>query len=62
MLSPREGATAQWLMEHPDQDPGSDYGIQKRECRQLLHEYADLHQFDARFIIIPGVLHTQVTC
>mmetsp|Transcript_1686 Transcript_1686/g.3146 ORF Transcript_1686/g.3146 Transcript_1686/m.3146 type:complete len:231 (+) Transcript_1686:445-1137(+) len=59
MSSPREEATARWLMENPDQDPGSDYGVQKRECRDLLHEYAEKHGIDSRFIIIPGVLHTQ---
>jgi nucleoside-diphosphate-sugar epimerase len=60
MSSPRHDATARWLMENPDQDPGSDYGVQKRECRDLLHVYASQHGFDSRFIIIPGVLHTQV--
>ncbi|KAH8084965.1 L-threonine 3-dehydrogenase [Aureococcus anophagefferens] len=28
--APREDATARWLAEHPEQDPGSDYGRQKR--------------------------------
>mmetsp|Transcript_22134 Transcript_22134/g.32231 ORF Transcript_22134/g.32231 Transcript_22134/m.32231 type:complete len:336 (+) Transcript_22134:92-1099(+) len=57
--SPREGATAQWVMDNPDQNPGSDYGVQKRQCRELLHQYADREGFDTRFVIIPGVLHTQ---
>jgi nucleoside-diphosphate-sugar epimerase len=31
---PRETAIpAAWLVENPKQDPGSDYGRQKRECR-----------------------------
>ena len=59
--APRYGATAGWLADHPTQDPGSDYGVQKRMCRDLLHEYADKYNFDTRFLIIPGVLHTQAT-
>lgn len=61
LQSPRHGATAAWLGENPTQDPGSDYGVQKRECRDLLHEYARTYNFDTRFLIIPGVLHTQST-
>lgn len=26
LKAPREGATADWLVENPTQDPGSDYG------------------------------------
>ena len=25
-----------WLTENPSADPGSDYGLQKRECRELM--------------------------
>ena len=28
--APREGATAKWLLENPGQDPGSDYGEERR--------------------------------
>ena len=57
--SPRENATATWLEGNPTQDPGSDYGIQKRQCREAMKQYADNHGFRARYAIIPGVLHTQ---
>lgn len=57
--SPRENATAVWLEENPTQDPGSDYGIQKRQCREAMQHYAENHGFRARYAIIPGVLHTQ---
>jgi threonine 3-dehydrogenase len=56
--APREHATAAWLAAHPEQDPGSDYGLQKRECRALLARYAREHGFDTRWAVIPGVLHT----
>jgi threonine 3-dehydrogenase len=55
--SPRRDATARWLVEHPSQDPGSDYGLQKRQCRRLLAHYATEHGFDTRWAVIPGVLH-----
>jgi threonine 3-dehydrogenase len=55
--SPREGVSANWLVSHPEQDPGSDYGAQKRRCRELMTEYSENHGFDSRFVIIPGVLH-----
>ena len=38
--APRRGATARWLTENPTQDPGSDYGLQKRAVRELLSEFA----------------------
>jgi nucleoside-diphosphate-sugar epimerase len=57
--SPRDNATASWLVHHPEQDPGSDYGVQKRMCRGLLHEYSQNHGFDTRFVVIPGVLHSE---
>jgi threonine 3-dehydrogenase len=57
--SPRENCYANWLSENPNQDPGSDYGRQKRLCRDLLHFYSLNHGFDSRFVIIPGVLHLE---
>jgi threonine 3-dehydrogenase len=59
--APRENATACWLTVNPQQDPGSDYGIQKRGCRELLSEYARKHGFDTRWAVIPGVLHTDAS-
>lgn len=56
--SPRDGVSASWLVSNPSQDPGSDYGVQKRKCRELLWKYAEEHNFDTRFVIIPGVLHS----
>ena len=55
--APRAGASARWLVNHPNQDPGSDYGRQKRAIRQLLNA----SPFDTRWAIIPGVLHTDAT-
>ena len=59
--APREDASASWLTEHPHQDPGSDYGVQKRDVRALLSEYAREHGFDTRWAVIPGVLHTDAS-
>ena len=28
-------------VENPDQDPGSDYGLQKRGCRDLMAKFAE---------------------
>ena len=56
--APRSGATARWLHENPDQDPGSDYGRQKRGCRELMARFADEHGGDPRFAVLPGVLHS----
>ena len=53
--SPRRNADARWLAEHPTQDPGSDYGLQKRQCRELMREYQEI---DTRWAVIPGVLHS----
>ena len=39
--APREGTTARWLTENPEQDPGSDYGLQKRGCRELMKQFAE---------------------
>eukprot|EP01048_Picozoa_sp_COSAG05_P017129 COSAG05_NODE_2295_length_3264_cov_2.986730_5_plen_234_part_00 len=59
--SPRRGATAAWLTQNPAQDPGSDYGLQKRACRELMAEYSSRHGFDTRWAVIPGVLHSDPT-
>jgi threonine 3-dehydrogenase len=59
--APREDAPASWLVAHPSQDPGSDYGVLKRECRQLLARFATEHGFDTRWAVIPGVLHSDAT-
>ena len=59
--SPRALGSAKWLAANPNQDPGSDYGLQKRECRDLLAEYTQKHGFNTRWAIIPGVLHTQAS-
>ena len=55
--SPRSGATARWLHENPTQDPGSDYGRQKRACRELMAKFVSEHNGDSRFAVLPGVLH-----
>ena len=56
--APRTDATAAWLTENPRQDPGSDYGLQKRACREMMAEYSASHGFDTRWAVIPGVLHS----
>jgi threonine 3-dehydrogenase len=56
--APRTGATARWLTENPGQDPGSDYGRQKRGCRDLMAAFARDHSGDPRFAVLPGVLHS----
>ena len=56
--APRRGATARWLTENPGQDPGSDYGQQKRRCRELMAEFARDYGGDSRFAVLPGVLHS----
>lgn len=57
--SPRDGVSARWLVENPTQDPGSDYGLQKRACRELMHEFAATKGGDPRFAVLPGVLHSE---
>jgi threonine 3-dehydrogenase len=57
--APRSGATAKWLIENPTQDPGSDYGIQKRGCRELMAKFAAEKGGDPRFAVLPGVLHSE---
>jgi hypothetical protein len=60
--SPREGASARWLLDNPTQDPGSDYGRQKRECRELIRDWAAAKgERSSRFAVIPGVLHTDAS-
>mmetsp|Transcript_52463 Transcript_52463/g.67281 ORF Transcript_52463/g.67281 Transcript_52463/m.67281 type:complete len:362 (+) Transcript_52463:41-1126(+) len=55
--APRNEATAKWLIENPVQDPGSEYGRQKRKCREMLQS----SKYDTRWGIIPGVLHDDHT-
>lgn len=57
--SPRQDCSARWLAENPNQDPGSDYGIQKRGCRELMQQYQQDHGLDTRFAVLPGVLHSE---
>lgn len=59
MMAPRRGATARWLTENPHQDPGSDYGVQKKGCRDLMARFAKDHGGDPRFAVLPGVLHSE---
>lgn len=56
--APRQDCTARWLTEHPTQDPGSDYGRQKRACRRLLREFWTFGG-DPRWAVLPGVLHSE---
>jgi len=56
--APRKDATARWLHENPNQDPGSDYGRQKRACRELMAQFMREHNGDSRFAVLPGVLHS----
>jgi threonine 3-dehydrogenase len=57
--APRSGATARWLHENPMQDPGSDYGRQKRGCRDLMAKFTRECNGDSRFAVLPGVLHSE---
>ena len=57
MSAPRENCKGSWLIENPEQDPGSVYGRQKRKCRNLLKQFSS-YGIDTRFAVIPGVLHT----
>jgi nucleoside-diphosphate-sugar epimerase len=57
--SPRVNCTARWLCENPRQDPGSDYGLQKREIRNLMAKFAAEHGGDTRFAVLPGILHSE---
>eukprot|EP00009_Paramoeba_aestuarina_P010135 CAMPEP_0201526842 /NCGR_PEP_ID=MMETSP0161_2-20130828/33139_1 /ASSEMBLY_ACC=CAM_ASM_000251 /TAXON_ID=180227 /ORGANISM="Neoparamoeba aestuarina, Strain SoJaBio B1-5/56/2" /LENGTH=411 /DNA_ID=CAMNT_0047927399 /DNA_START=24 /DNA_END=1256 /DNA_ORIENTATION=+ len=57
--APRENCSARWLRENPTQDPGSDYGIQKRGCRELMARFKSEKGGDPRFAVLPGVLHSE---
>ena len=57
--APRRSATARWLHDNPGQDPGSDYGRQKKACRELMAHFAREHGGDPRFAVLPGVLHSE---
>mmetsp|Transcript_50920 Transcript_50920/g.108793 ORF Transcript_50920/g.108793 Transcript_50920/m.108793 type:complete len:446 (-) Transcript_50920:119-1456(-) len=57
--SPRDAVKGRWLVENPKQDPGSDYGRQKRACRELLQNFARTHGGDPRVAVLPGVLHSE---
>ena len=57
--SPRTDVEASWLVANPTQDPGSDYGRQKRACRDMLDDFRTRQGGDPRFAVLPGVLHTQ---
>lgn len=62
--APRLNCTAAWLTSHSTQDPGSDYGKQKRECRELMSKWVKGKPKgvrDSRFAVIPGVLHSDST-
>lgn len=56
--APRKDCAARWLTENPEQDPGSDYGLQKRGCRELMQFFAK-QGGDPRFAVLPGVLHAE---
>lgn len=61
--APREGATARRPIEHPRQDPGSDYGVQKRRCREPRRDFvAEAPEArSSRFAVIPGVRHADAS-
>mmetsp|Transcript_109265 Transcript_109265/g.189591 ORF Transcript_109265/g.189591 Transcript_109265/m.189591 type:complete len:336 (-) Transcript_109265:32-1039(-) len=56
--APRLDCTARWLTENPTQDPRSDYGRQKRACRELMAQF-ESDGGDARWAVLPGVLHSE---
>lgn len=56
--APRDDAPARWLTEHTKEDPGSEIGRQKQECRHLLNEFSK-EGGDGRFAVTPGVLHVE---
>lgn len=56
--APRQQCTARWLTQNPNQDPGSDYGRQKRGCRELLAAFGRAGG-DPRWAVLPGVLHSE---
>lgn len=57
--SPRTNVAGSWLVDNPTQDPGSDYGRQKRACRELLNDFRVKDGGDPRVAILPGVLHSE---
>jgi len=57
--SPRDNIAGSWLVDNPTQDPGSDYGRQKRACRELLNKFATKDGGDPRVAVLPGVLHSE---
>lgn len=59
--APRKNFKGHWLTENPAQNPGSDYGVQKRACRELMNEFTREHGGDSRWAVVPGVLHTQAS-
>lgn len=61
--APRKNATAAWLVQNPTQDPGSEYGVQKRLCRGLMRAFVEElpAERSSRWAIIPGVLHADST-
>ena len=59
--APRENCTARWLTENPKQDPESDYGLQKRACRELMADFTKSEGGDTRWAVVPGVLHSDAT-
>mmetsp|Transcript_31079 Transcript_31079/g.71053 ORF Transcript_31079/g.71053 Transcript_31079/m.71053 type:complete len:333 (+) Transcript_31079:39-1037(+) len=59
--APRQGCSARWLHENPLQDPGSEVGIARRECRRLAAQFAEEVVGDTRIAVVPGVLHTDVS-
>jgi len=56
--APRRNVSARWLVDNPTQDPGSDYGVQKRAIREMLHEFSTVGG-DPRIAVLPGVLHSE---
>lgn len=54
--APRKEVPANWLLSNPKQDPGSDYGRQKRMCREVMKSFTEI---DTRFAVVPGVLHAE---
>lgn len=57
--APRTKCSARWLTENPEQDPGSDIGVQKREVRRVMKQFLTDQGGDPRWAIVPCVLHTE---
>ena len=57
--SPRTNCSARWLIDNPDQDPGSDYGRQKRAVRNIIADFETKEGGDPRVAVLPGVLHSE---